>query len=68
MAKIDRIIRKAGSAKFIQDYNNVIPRSALDGATPFEVFSGKWTITEHTALDHLNEAAQENRRNANLRV
>jgi hypothetical protein len=32
------------------------------------VFSGKWTITEHTALDHLNEAAQENRRNANLRV
>jgi transposase InsO family protein len=52
--------------KFMHEDNNIIPHSALGGATPFAVFTGKWTKTEQIAFEHLYEVARENRRHANL--
>jgi transposase InsO family protein len=51
---------------FIEDYNTLIPHSALRGATPLEMYLGLWLPAQMDDLQHAEERAREERRIANL--
>ena len=52
--------------EFIEDYNTVIPHSALRGATPLEMYLGSWLPAQEDELERAEEQAREERRIANL--
>jgi putative transposase len=52
--------------EFIEDYNTLIPHSALRGATPLEMFLGSWLPAQIDELESAEEQATEVRRIANL--
>ncbi|MEY3902601.1 MAG: hypothetical protein RL189_1907 [Pseudomonadota bacterium] len=51
---------------FIEDYNTLIPHSALHGATPMEMYLGRWLPAQVDELKNTEERAREERRIANL--
>jgi transposase InsO family protein len=52
--------------EFIEDYNTLIPHSALRGATPLEMYLGSWLPAQEDELERAEEQAREERRIANL--
>ena len=52
--------------EFIEDYNTLIPHSALRGATPLEMYFGNWLPAQMDELERAEEQAREERRIANL--
>ena len=67
MLSLDNIdcVRKHVGA-FIEDYNSLIPHSALRGATPLEMHLGRWHPAQMDELKYAEEGAREERRIANL--
>ena len=53
------------TAQYISDHNEMIPHSALGGATPREVFHGKWTEEESKRLKERGRAARNARMKEN---
>ncbi|MEY4065715.1 MAG: hypothetical protein RIR26_1923 [Pseudomonadota bacterium] len=51
---------------FIEDYNTLIPHSALRGATPMEMYLGRWLPAQVDELKNAEERAREVRRITNL--
>jgi hypothetical protein len=52
--------------EFIEDYNTLIPHSAHHGATPLEMYLGRWLPAQEDELEHAEEQAREERRITNL--
>lgn len=52
--------------EFIEDYNTLIPHSALRGATPLEMYLGSWLPAQIDEFESAEEQAREERRIANL--
>ena len=51
--------------KYIDDHNELIPHSALSGATPAEVFHGKWSEHDQNKLHDRGRAARHARMKEN---
>ena len=51
--------------QYIRDHNELIPHSALSGATPAEVFHGKWSGHDQDKLDDRGRAARNARMKEN---
>jgi transposase InsO family protein len=61
---LEQVIRYV--EKYLLDHNNLIPRVALRGATPQEMFLGKWTTDDDLKLLQHSEQARQQRKVANL--
>ncbi len=51
--------------KYIDDHNELIPHSALSGATPAEAFHGNWSEHDQSKLDDRGRAARNARMKEN---
>jgi hypothetical protein len=61
---LEQVIRYA--EKYLLDHNNLIPRVALRGAPPREMFLGKWTTDDDLKLLQHSEHARQQRKVVNL--
>lgn len=47
----------------IRDYNTLIPHSALEGGTPYEIFNGEWGESQLLSLQEKHKEIMNERKN-----